>query len=217
MRALVAVALVAACGGGEPAPDAPCQPALLYLDRVGGAWDHGAHDDAAAHLSILVDAPRTVPPWPKDDIDWGLLVDCLHAGLAPFPITVTETDPGLVPHTRIVFTTAYWAGSIATTSIIPDSCRPGHQVEFVFGDALATRARACHVALRSYGQMIANLSFGDRCEDLLNDQMDCVPERTFVDADATCIDANGAPIACRCGGTTQNSYQAMAAAIPSCP
>jgi len=194
-----------------------CRPAVLYLNRTGGMWDHAAHDDATQNLSILVDTPRTLPAWPKDNTDWGLVVDCIRTALAPFPLTITETDPGATPHTEIVFTTAYWAGSTATTSIIPDSCRPDHEVEFVFGDALATRARACQVALRSYGQMVANLSFGDRCEDLLNDQMDCVPDRTFVDATATCVDANGQPIACRCGGTTQNSYQAMAAAIPSCP
>ena len=212
-----ALVLLAACGGGNTVPDAACQPAILYLDRTGGMWDHGARDDASGNLSILVDAPRMIPAWPKDDADWSLLVDCIRTALAPFPLTITETDPGAVPHTEIVFTTSYWAGSVATTAIIPDSCRAGHQVEFVFGNALATRARACHVALRSYAQMIASLSFGDRCEDLLNDQMDCVPDRTFVDVQATCVDGNGQAIGCRCGGTTQNSFAAMTAAIPSCP
>lgn len=215
--AAVLAAALGACGGaGDPAPDA-CAPAVLYLNKTGGMWDHGGHDDPANNLSILVDAPRMLPPWPKDATDWMLLTECIRTALAPFPLTVTETDPGAAPHTEIVFTTAYWAGSVATTSIIPDSCRPGHQVEFVFGSAIATRARACQVALRSYAQMIANLSFGDRCDDLLNDQMDCVPDRMFLDATATCIDDAGQPIACRCGGTTQNSYQAMTAAIPSCP
>jgi hypothetical protein len=208
--------LLAACGSGDPVPDAACQPAVLYLNRTGGAWDHGAHDDSTLNLSILVDAPRTLAPWPKDSTDWGLLVDCIRAGPAPFPVTITETDPGAAAHTEIVFTTAYWAGSAGTTSIIPDSCRPDHEVMFVFGNALATRARACHVALRSYAQMIAGLSFGDRCEDLLNDQMDCVPDRTFVNASATCVDANDQPIACRCGGTTQNSFEAMTKVIPTC-
>lgn len=190
---------------------------MLYLNRHGGAWDHGAHDDASANLSILIDAPRTLAAWPKDDVDWGLLVDCIRTGLAPFPLAITEVDPGAVPHTEIVFTTASWAGGAGTTSIIPDSCRPGHQVEFVFGDALPTFARACHVALRSYAQMIAELSFGDDCMDLVNNEMDCAPVRTFVDATATCVDATNQPTACRCGGTTQNSFQAMRAAIPACP
>src|SRR4051812_26264184 len=158
VRQVAVLLALAACGGSETT-DAACQPAVLYLNRTGGLWDHGAHDDAAANLSILVDGPRTLPAWPKDDTDWGLLVDCLRTALAPFPLTITETDPGAVPHTEIVFTTQYWAGAAGTTAIIPDACRPGHQVEFVFGNALATRARACHVALRSYAQMIANLSF----------------------------------------------------------
>jgi len=213
----VVLVLLAACGGRDTPPDAACQPAVLYLNRTGGMWDHGVRDDASLNLSILVDAPRAISPWPKDSTDWGLLVDCIRTALAPFPITVTETDPGMAPHTEIVFTTQYWAGSVATTSIIPDSCRPGHEVEFVFGNALATRARACHIALRSYAQMVANLSLGDRCEDLLNDAMDCVPDRIFVNAPATCVDASSQPIPCRCGGTTQNSFEAMTAATPTCP
>jgi len=116
----------------------------------------------------------------------------------------------------MVFTSQYWAGSAGTTSIIPDSCRPGHQVLFLFGAALPTRERACHVALRSYAQMVANLSFGDRCEDILNDQMDCVQQRTFYDAEANCIDGNAQPITCRCGGTTQNSFVAMTSALATC-
>ena len=188
---------------------------MLYLNKSGGMWDHGGRDDASANLSLLVDVPRTLPPWPKPAADWAELVACMRTALAPFPIAVTETDPAPAAHAEIVFTTEYWGGS-ATTSIIPDSCRPGHEVEFVFGNALATRARACHVALRAYAQMIANLSFTDHCEDVLNDQMDCAPDRYFIDLEASCVDASNQPAACRCGGTTQNGYQTLLVASNTC-
>jgi hypothetical protein len=215
VRRVGVLALLAACGGHDLPPDA-CVPTVLYLDKSGGMWDHGGRDDASANLSLLVDMPRTLPPWPKSASDWTELVACMRTALAPFPIAITETDPAPAAHTEIVFTTDYWGGT-ATTSIIPDSCRPGHQVAFVFGNALATRPRACHVALRAYAQMVANLSFGDHCEDVLNDQMDCTPDRIFTDLEASCVDASNQPAPCRCGGTTQNSFQALRAATTTCP
>jgi len=208
---------VAACGGEPAPPDAACAPAVLYLNRTGGAFDRAGHDDAGANLSLLLDGPRTLAPWPKDDTDWQLLLPCIRAALAPFPVTITESDPAPAPHVELVFTTTAWTGSVGTTSFIPASCRPDHEVGFVFGTALPTRARQCHVALRAYAQLIANLSLGDRCEDILNDQADCVPERTFADVTATCVDDNAQPAPCRCGGTTQNSFQAMSGALRACP
>jgi hypothetical protein len=216
VRLAALLALLVACGGHDDPPPDACAPAVLYLNKSGGMWDHGGRDDASANLSLLVDMPRTLPPWPKSASDWTELVACMRTALAPFPITVTETDPAPATHTEIVFTTEYWGGT-ATTSIIPDSCRPGHQVEFVFGDAIATRARACHVALRAYAQMVANLSLGDHCEDVLNDQMDCTPDRFFTDLEVHCVDAANQPAPCRCGGTTQNSFQTLLAATTTCP
>lgn len=215
-RQVALLVALAACGGDPAPPDAACRPAVLFLSRGGGAWDKGGHDDASSNLSVLLDGPRTLAPWPKDDTDWGLLVTCIRSALAPFPLTITEIDPGDAPHVELVFTTEAWTGSPATTSFIPASCRPDHEVAFIFGDALPTRARQCHVALRSYAQMIANLSFGDRCEDVLNDQADCVPERAFTDVTANCVDASAQPAPCRCGGTTQNSFQALSAVLPAC-
>lgn len=212
----LALALLAACGGPDAPPPDACEPTVLFLNRAGGMWDHGGRDDASANLSLLVDVPRTLPPWPKPAAEWTELVGCMRTALARFPISVTEADPAPAAHTEIVFTTEYWGGA-GTTSIIPDSCRPGHEVEFVFGNALATRTRACHVALRAYAQMVANLSFGDHCEDVLNDQMDCTPDRFFTDLEANCLDASNQPTACRCGGTTQNSYRTLLAATTTCP
>src|SRR5450755_4064832 len=106
MRALALVVLVA-CGGSDHVPDATCAPAIVYLDRGGGSYDHGALDDATANLSVIVDVPRVLPPWPHDDANWGDLVSCIRTALAPFPLQVTEVDPGVAPHVELVFTTSY--------------------------------------------------------------------------------------------------------------
>ena len=210
MKALLA--LVAACGGSSVVADAPCATPIVYLDRMGGAYDHGLVDNAGQNLSLLLDQPRVLPPWPNGDVNWQSLANCIRASLAPFPVQVTETDPGTVSHFELVFTTAYWAGDVATTGIVPDSCKPGHQIGFVFGDALPTATRACQIAMIGFAEMAANLSFSTDCADLLNNDMDCAPMRTFIDHDEPC--AGGA---CRCGGTSENTFQALAAALPTCP
>lgn len=210
------IVLVAACGGGGADVDAPCRPSVLYLNRTGGMFDHGSVDDAVMNHSTIVDIPRTLDAYPHDAIEWAATAACIREALRPFPIAITETDPGTSPHVELVFTTSYWAGA-ATTFVIPDSCRPNHQIGFVFGSAIATDARACQVAMIAFGQMTAQLSYGANCRDFVDRSMDCVPDRTFTDETVECVDGNAQPIACRCGGTTQNTYRAIEAAHPACP
>lgn len=210
-----ALLVLAACGGNGDEPPA-CQPSVLYLNRTGGDYDRGNFDDALANRSAILDAPRTLLPYARDDIDWSIQTACIRDALAPFPIEITETPPA-TPHVELVFTTTYWGGP-PLTHLLPDGCRTDNQIAFVFGDAIATNARACQVAMIAYAQMTAQLSYGANCRDFLDRSMDCVPERTFSDEEVACVDANAQPIACRCGGaTTQNTYRALAAAHPACP
>ena len=202
--------LLSACGSSAAIPDAPCAKPVVLLERMGGAYDHGVVDDATRNLSLLVDQPRTLPPWPNDQ--WNSLAACIKTALAPFPIDVTDVDPGSAPHFELVFTTAYWAGDVGTTGIVPDSCRPGHQIGFLFGAALPTYTRACQVAMIGFAEMAANLSPVDNCADLLNNDMDCAPMRAFIDHEEPCTTG-----ACRCGGTTENTFRALETALPACP
>lgn len=217
MRWLLVILAACGGGGGDGTADATCQPPVLYLNRIGGAYDRGAVDNAGMNLSTIVDAPLTLAAYPHDAIEWAATASCIRAALQPFPIAVVETDPGAIPHTELVFTTSYWAGSAGVTHVIPDSCRPNHELGFVFGSAIATDARACQIAMIAFAQMTAQLSYGANCRDFVDRSMDCVPERTFTDETVDCVDANAQKIACRCGGTTQNTYRAIAAAHPACP
>lgn len=210
--------MVIGCGGTPAAPDAPCEPSVLYLNRTGGMYDFAFRDESSRNLSEVLDGPRTLAPWPHDDIDWASLVTCIRTGLAPFPVMVTETDPDAANHVELVFTTTSWTGSPGTSAIVPGTCQPGNELGFVFGAAIPTYARACHVALRGYAQMVARLSIADDCTDFLNDDADCSSTRGFNDREATCVDAANQPIDCRCGGgMTQNSYLGMFSAIRACP
>lgn len=208
----VALVLLIGCGSPEVPPDAACTPSTLFLNRAGGDYDAGA-DDAVANRSVLLDGPLHLEPWPHDET-WASTAACIRRGLAPFAIDVVEVAPA-APHVELVFTTTYWAGSPGMTYVVPDSCVP-HQLGFVFGDALPVDARACQMALVGFAQMTAGLSIGDNCNDFLDLGMDCTEEREFVDAPVACVDGFDQPTACRCGGTTQNTFAAMRAAHPSC-
>lgn len=210
----VALVLLVGCGNESVPRDAVCTPSTLFLERAGGDYDTGPFDDALANHSVLLDGPLHLEPYPHDDATWASTVACIGRGLAQFPVEVVEVEPS-VPHVELVFTSTYWAGSPGMTYVVPDSCLP-HQLGFVFGDALPTDARACQMALVGYAQLTAGLSIGDNCNDVLDLSMDCVPERSFVDTEVACVDALDQPIACRCGGTTQNTFAAMTAAHPPC-
>ncbi len=208
---------IAGCGNaGHSAPDTACEPTTVFLDRQGGDYDLGAFDDATMNLSVVLDGPRTLPPSPYNDADWSELTSCIRDGLAPFPVTLTETDPGMTPHLELVFTTAYWGpGGAAVPTIIPSSCRPDHQIEFVFGQAEASPTNACEATMGAFAEMVAQLSPGYDCLDFTSPAMDC-GIRSYLDEDTSCVDQTGQPAACRCGGTTQNSAQALRTVFGTC-
>lgn len=215
MRALAIIVLTLACGCGEdPVTDISCKPVIVYLNNAGGSYVPGPHDDAVAKTSVLLDAPRTLAPWPNND--WDALVACIRDHVFALPrLSLVTADPGAVPHLEIVFTTSYWANA-GTTAIIPASCRNDHQIELVFGSALPTTARACQIALQDFAMMTANLSLVDDCHDLVNNTADCSPDRSFQDLTVNCVDEAAQPAPCRCGGTTENTYRALATTFPPC-
>jgi hypothetical protein len=210
------VGIAIGCGGGRVVHDAqpPCANTIVYLDRAGGSYVRGLTDDAATNASVLVDVPRTLPPWPGDDTHWNELVACIGCALSAFAIDITEIDPGAVPHVELVFTTSYWGGT-ALTHAAPSGCRPGNQIEFVFGDNLPDPTRACEVAMDGFAEMTALLSPAYNCLDFTSPAADCGIRR-FINADMPCVDATGQPAPCRCGGTTENTFLALAARFPAC-
>jgi hypothetical protein len=203
--------LLAACGDdGTHHVDVPCANSTVYLDRFGGAYVHGFVDDATQNQSTAIDVARTLPAFPGDDVAWGDLTACIRTALAPFDVVVTETDPGTAEHLELVFTDSYWNGA-GVTHVFPSSCRPGNQIEFIFGDALSTPTRGCQVAMDGLAEMIAQLGPSENCLDFTSPSTDC-GIRSFIAVDAACVDpATNLPAPCRCDATatTQNSFNAL--------
>ena len=209
---------LAACGGndGTHHVDLSCANSTVFLNRFGGAYTHGAVDDAALHVSIVVDAARTLPAFPGDDATWGVITACIREALAPFAVVVTETDPGAVEHLELVFTDTYWVDP-GVTHVFPASCA-AHQIELIFGTALSPPTRGCQVAMDGLAQMIAQLGPSENCLDFTSPAMDC-GVRSFVSAEAACVDPAtnlAAPCRCDAAATTQNSFTALDALFHPC-
>ncbi len=216
-RSAILLGLLAACGSDDAPITIRCEPHPVYLNRMGATFAPANNDDSINNLSAALDTEQTLAPWPKDDVDWQNLVECIRGALVGLPrLVVTESDPGNVPHVELVFTTSHWT-TPAQTFVVPASCKAGHHVGFVFGNALATSQRACHIAMQAFGLMTAQLSLGSDCHDFMNNAQDCSPSRAFLAQTVDCVDANNQPAECRCGGTTQSSYDALEAVFPVCP
>jgi len=217
MNRIGLVCLLAACGDPTHHVDVSCATAIVYLDRFGGTYSHANADDATFNASVVVDTTRTLAPFPGDDVAWADLTACVRAALAPFDTTVTETDPGMTPHLELVFTDAYWADP-AVTHLFPASCKAGHQIELIFGDALATPTRGCEVAMAGLAEMVGQLGPSQSCLDFTSPATDC-GVRSFLATDIACVDpATNLPAPCRCdaSATNQNSAATLTTLLHAC-
>ncbi len=75
---------------------------IIFVARTGFHVTPGT-DDAHAHTSSIAERPTTIKPWDTDDAVWADTVACLERIYAPFAVTITEDDPGDVPHVAAVF------------------------------------------------------------------------------------------------------------------
>lgn len=217
-RGLIVVA-VAACSGGDGTHhvDVSCANSIVYLDRFGGAYDHAAVDDATLNVGIVFDGPRTLAPFPGDGTEWTDMTTCIRTALAGFDVTVTETDPGMTPHLELVFTDAYWLDP-AVTHVFPSSCKAGHQIEVIFGSALATPTRGCELAMGGLAEMVGLLGPSQNCLDFTSPANDC-GVRSFLAVDENCVDEQtDLPAPCRCDASamTQNSAATLDALLHAC-
>jgi hypothetical protein len=74
---------------------------VLYLNRDGAILRPGDNDSSRDRSSIAA-LPVLVAGWDVDDDTWSETVDCIAELYARFDVTVTDEDPGDVPHIEAV-------------------------------------------------------------------------------------------------------------------
>lgn len=79
-------------------------PLILYINHNGVTLSPG-DNDSRTNKSTLVTQTTAVPAWTTSAATWTSIMNCTRAMWAPFNVTVTDVDPGNVPHMESVVTT----------------------------------------------------------------------------------------------------------------
>jgi len=230
MRQLVLAALVACGGGDQPAVDSPpppidmpppdmntssCVPATLFLVTDGGTYTAGPDDSRANKSNVAPAGGVTFDPYTAPSLADART--CIAQRLQPFQITVADTDPGTADHVEIVLSPkdASEVGlNVAVISVATvTSC--GQYLPNAVGVAWPARgndvaADTCDLVVQIMGT-IAGLDYTSTCADTMAfNPLTTGCGGAFTNAAQPC--QNGT---CRCGGSTQNSFQRMVSAY--CP
>lgn len=165
------------------------QSRVIYLNRDGAILRPG-DNDAHRHVSSIVGEPTAISGWGVDDETWDATVSCVAEMYGRFDVTVTDRDPGDVPHIEALF-----GGSpgdiglpddVAGVSPFTTDCSIiENSIVFVFTDILPDEPRlVCEII----SQEIAH-SFGLDHEMLPSDPMtylDYTGARSFQNEMAAC-------------------------------
>jgi hypothetical protein len=77
------------------------QSRVIYLNHDGVILRPG-DNDSSQQVSSIVAQPTVIGGWDVDDDTWSATVACIADIYAPFDVTVTDVDPGEVPHIEAV-------------------------------------------------------------------------------------------------------------------
>ncbi len=183
--------LVPATAAAEPA-----QRRVIYLNRTGIIVTPGVNDSRTDRSSI-VDAPRSIPAWTVSAARWSATKACLTDMFSRFDVTVTDEDPGAVPHIEAVIGGAPqdlgMPANVGGVSPFAVNCSViESSIVFTFASVLADDAqRVCEVT----AQEIAH-SYGLDHELLAPDPMTYLGytgKRRFQDQSAPCGESTARP------------------------
>ncbi len=178
---------VLAASGRDPTQKAASR--VIYLNHDGVMLTPGSND-ARLHRSSIVTEPVSISAWDVDDDTWQDTVACVREIYAPFDVSITDIDPGEVPHLEAVFgghpNDVGLPDNVAGVSPFTTDCSIiESSIVFTFTDVLPDDPRLmCEVM----AQEIAH-SYGLDHQLLPSDPMTYLPydgERTFQNEMATC-------------------------------
>lgn len=168
---------------------ARAQSRVIYLNHDGVILRPG-DNDSSQQVSSIVAEPTEISGWDVDDDTWSQTVACVANIYAPFDVTITDVDPGDVPHIEAVIggdpSDVGLPENVAGVSPFTSDCSIiESSIVFTFTDVLPDDPQTvCEVM----SQEIAH-SFGLDHEMLPSDPMtylDYNGDRSFQDQMASC-------------------------------
>jgi len=213
-RALVWIGLLASTG----APLAANAGGTLFLDRcsAGCAYTPG-FDDAGSNTSSIVPQASNLAAFAHGDASWNAVVACVRDTFAPFDIEVTDADPGTASHLEIAVAGLPTQVGMpnGVTNVAPVTCASDRVVYDGIGFAFANLLGDAPLEICWNAAQAAGSLLGLDLELLATDVMTYLNgplPKVFEDQAAACGESQARP--CRCGGTTQNSYQWLLTTLP---
>ena len=193
-------------------------PPLLFLDRCAGdcSYTPGV-DDSRTNATSILGGSATLTAFAHGDASFDAVVACVRDAFAPFAIEVTDVDPGGTDHFEVAVAgnAQQFTLPAGITNVSPVSCANGgviaNGVAFAFANAIGDAPlEICWNAAQAAGSLLG-LDREVLTGDVMTSLQSSLP-KAFLDETAQCGETQ--PRECFCGGTTQNSYQRLLAALP---
>lgn len=190
----------------------------IFLDRCAESCSYTpGFDDSRADTSSIVSGASVISAFEHGDASWNAVVACVRDAFAPFDAVVTDVDPGAAEHLEIAvgglsqqIGLPAGVGNVAPVTCTGDRV-VANGIGFAFANGLGdVPLEICWNAAQAAGSLL-----GLDVVLLAGDVMTYLPgplPKQFLDETASC--GESAPRACRCEGTTQNSYQHLLATQP---
>ncbi len=184
---------------------------IIYLHKCEDAGCPilaGANDDSRTHTSQIADGNRTIGAFTQSEQVWEAMVQCVKDTYRAFDVTVTDVDPGNVPHFEEIIggKPTDLRGDIANAGgVAPFNCSEvPNGISFTFDVYGADPDSLCWTVSQETAH-----TFGLEHEFLQKDPMTYaqgdLPKR-FQWEDAPC--GTNTAMACQCSTTgKQNSYK----------
>jgi hypothetical protein len=204
--------LLAGLPDAAPQIDAGCMAGYpIYLNRYPVTIQPGVVNDSVANTSTMLTEPATTTGSQFSHADWSAAIACARELFAPFPIVITDEDPGDVDHLEIVVThlpgELGFDGNIRSIAALPCGGAIRRSVAFAFSGTFSSPRDLCEGGFGYPAGVAAGLTPSVRCEDVMNWNLDSCASKSFLDEEVQC--GVFSPMTCQCGGDTQNSYQQM--------
>ena len=193
---------------GVAAAGALAQSKVIYLNHTGITLLPG-DDDSRTNRSSIVGAQASVPAWNTSATNWAATVACMTDMFSRFDVTVTDVNPGNVPHMEAVFggspQNVGMPSGVGGVSPFTDDCAViENSIVFTFTNVLPQDAQSvCEVM----AQEVAH-SYGLDHEMLASDPMTYLNyngNRAFKDQTVACGEYQNRP--CGIGGSTCRANQ----------
>jgi MYXO-CTERM domain-containing protein len=183
---------------------------IIYLNRcAGGCTVTGGWDDSREDRSSIVGGTSVVSEFEHGDAAWDAVLRCVALQYEPFDIVITDQDPGpSVEHFEAIV-----AGSPneigmdgGVGGVSPFGCGIiNNAITFSFANIYSSTRDICETVAQETAHAFG-LEHEFLCEDPMTYLTGC-GEKAFKDIDAECGEFSARE--CYCGGTRQNSYQAL--------